>query len=148
MSAIWDGLEKPLGSHLNPLGNIEILNLNMKPGNTLKVKGKISADTVGFSINLGCSSRDLAFHFNPRFNESVIVCNSKCSDSWQTELRDRHLPFYRGCTVKFFIEMLSDKFRVKLPDGHEVCFPNRHGYRNISYVSIVGGLKIISFKLT
>lgn len=53
-----------------------------------------------FSINLGCSSRDLAFHFNPRFNESVIVCNSKCSDSWQTELRDRHLPFFRGCTVK------------------------------------------------
>ncbi|KAM3673683.1 galectin-2 isoform X1 [Ammospiza nelsoni] len=101
-----------------------------------------------FSINLGCSSRDLAFHFNPRFNESVIVCNSKCSDSWQTELRDRHLPFFRGCTVKFFIEMLSDKFRVKLPDGHEVCFPNRHGHRNISYVSIVGGLKIISFKLT
>ncbi|XP_064558511.1 galectin-2 [Zonotrichia leucophrys gambelii] len=129
-------------------GNIEILNLNMKPGNTLKVKGKISADTVGFSINLGCSSRDLAFHFNPRFNESVIVCNSKCSDSWQTELRDHHLPFFRGCTVKFFIEMLLDKFRVKLPDGHEVCFPNRHGYRNISYVSIVGGLKIISFKLT
>ncbi|XP_038009560.1 galectin-2 isoform X1 [Motacilla alba alba] len=148
MSAIWDGLEQPLGSHLNPLGNIEILNLNMKPGNILKVKGKISADTVGFSINLGCSSRDLALHFNPRFNESVIVCNSKCSDSWQTEHRDRHMPFFRGCTVKFFIEMLSDKFRVKLPDGHEVCFPNRHGYRNINYVSIVGGLKIISFKLS
>ncbi|XP_077639248.1 galectin-2 isoform X1 [Lonchura striata] len=129
-------------------GNIEILNLNMKPGNTLKVKGKISADTVGFSINLGCSSRDLALHFNPRFNESVIVCNSKCSDFWQTEHRDHHLPFFRGCTVKFFIEMLSDKFRVKLPDGHEVCFPNRHGYHNINYISIVGGLKIISFKMT
>ncbi|XP_066040172.1 galectin-2 isoform X3 [Chamaea fasciata] len=81
-------------------GNIEILNLDMKPGNTLKVKGKISADTVGFSINLGCSSRDLAFHFNPRFNESVIVCNSKCSGSWQVEHRDHHLPFFRGCTVK------------------------------------------------
>lgn len=53
-----------------------------------------------FSINLGYSSRDLAFHFNPRFNESVIVCNSKCSDSWQTEHRDRHLSFFRGCTVK------------------------------------------------
>lgn len=53
-----------------------------------------------FSINLGCSSRDLAFHFNPRFNESVIVCNSKCADTWQTEHRDRHIPFYRGCIVK------------------------------------------------
>ncbi|NXP87527.1 LEG2 protein, partial [Passerina amoena] len=128
-------------------GNVEILNLNMKPGNTLKVKGKISADTVGFSINLGCSSKDLAFHFNARFNESVMVCNSKCSDVWQTELTVRHLPFFRGCAVKFFIEMLPDLFRVKLPDGHEVCFPNRYGYRNITYISIVGGLKITSFKL-
>ncbi|XP_066176248.1 galectin-2 isoform X2 [Sylvia atricapilla] len=128
-------------------GNIEILNLDMKPGNTLKVKGKISADTVGFSINLGCSSRDLALHFNPRFNESVIVCNSKCSDSWETEHRDRHLSFFRGSTVKFFIEMLSDKFRVRLPDGHEVCFPNRHSYHKINYISIVGGLKVISLKL-
>ncbi|NWW05432.1 LEG2 protein, partial [Oreocharis arfaki] len=127
--------------------NIEILNLDMKPGNILKLKGKICADTAGFSINLGSSSRDLAFHFNPRFNESVIVCNSKCSNVWQTEDRDCHLPFFRGCTVKFFIEMLSDKFRVKLPDGHEVCFPNRHGCCKISFLSIVGGFKMISFKM-
>ncbi|NXC06899.1 LEG2 protein, partial [Orthonyx spaldingii] len=128
-------------------GNIEILNLDMKPGDTLKVKGKISPDSMGFSINLGNSSKDLALHFNPRFNESVIVCNSKCSDAWQTEHRDRHLPFYRGCNVKFITEMLSDKFRVKLPDGHEVYFPNRHSYRKINYMSIVGGFKMVSFKL-
>ncbi|NWV08733.1 LEG2 protein, partial [Ptilonorhynchus violaceus] len=128
-------------------GNIEILNLNMKPGNTLKIKGKISADTVGFSFNLGSSLKDLAFHFNPRFNEAVIVCNSKCSDKWQAEHRDPHLPFYRGCNVKFFIEMLSDKFRVKLPDGHEVHFPNRHNYSKINYMTILGGFKMTSFKL-
>ncbi|NXF73544.1 LEG2 protein, partial [Sclerurus mexicanus] len=125
----------------------EILNLDMKPGNTLKVKGKISADTNGFSINLGSSSRDLALHFNPRFNESVIVCNSKCCNVWQKEYRDCHLSFFRGCTVKFLIEMLTDKFRVKLPDGHEVCFSNRHNYRKINYMSIMGGFKITSFKL-
>ncbi|XP_014740766.1 PREDICTED: galectin-2 isoform X1 [Sturnus vulgaris] len=129
-------------------GDIEILNLDMKPGNILKVKGKILADAPDFSINLGYNSRDLAFHFSPRFNESVIVCNSKCSDRWQTEHRDHHLSFCRGSTVKFFIEMLSDKFRVKLPDGHEVCFPNRHGYCKINYISIHGGLKMISLKLT
>ncbi|NXJ29772.1 LEG2 protein, partial [Dicrurus megarhynchus] len=128
-------------------GNIEVLNLDMKPGNTLKVKGKISPDTVGFSINLGCSSSDLALHFNPRFNESVIVCNSRCSNAWQAEQRERHLPFFRGCTVKFLIEMLPDKFRVKLPDGDEVQFPNRHNYRKINFMSIVGGFKMTSLKL-
>ncbi|XP_071405950.1 galectin-2 isoform X2 [Pithys albifrons albifrons] len=128
--------------------SFQILNLDMKPGNTLKVKGKISADTAGFSINLGSSLKDLALHFNPRFNESVIVCNSRCSNVWQQEHRDSHFSFFRGCTVKFLIEMLADKFRVKLPDGHEVCFPNRHNYHKINYMSIVGGFKITSFKLS
>ncbi|NWV72849.1 LEG2 protein, partial [Dasyornis broadbenti] len=128
-------------------GNFEVLNLDMKPGSILKVKGKIFADAVGFSINLGCSSRDLALHFNPRFNESVIVCNSKCSDAWQTEHRDSHFPFCKGSTVKFFIQMLPDKFCVKLLDGHEVHFPIRHCYRKINYMNIAGGFKMISLKL-
>ncbi|NXW16174.1 LEG2 protein, partial [Circaetus pectoralis] len=126
---------------------IEIFNLDMKTGDTLKVKGKISSDADGFSINLGCSFSDLGLHFNPRFNESVIVCNSRCSNAWQAEHRDKHLCFSRGSTVKFIIEMLADKFQVKLPDGHQVEFPNRHCYNRISYMSVKGGFRVTSFKL-
>ncbi|XP_009936100.1 galectin-2 isoform X2 [Opisthocomus hoazin] len=125
----------------------EIFNLDMKTGDTLKVKGKISDDADGFSINLGSSSSDLAFHFNPRFNESVIVCNSRRSKAWQAEHRDKHLCFSKGSTTKIIIEMLEDKFRVKLPDGHEVHFPNRHSYDKISYMSVKGGFRVTSFKL-
>ncbi|KAF1474669.1 Galectin-2, partial [Pygoscelis antarcticus] len=125
----------------------EIFNLGMKPGDTLKVKGKISDDCDGFSINLGCRVSDLALHFNPRFNESVIVCNSKCSDAWQAEHRDHHLCFSRGSSTKIIIEMLAEKFQVKLSDGHTVQFPNRHYYRTISYMSIRGGFRVTSFKL-
>lgn len=56
--------------------------------------------THSFSINLGSSSSDLAFHFSPRFNESVIVCNSRCSKAWQSEHRDHHLCFSKGSVVK------------------------------------------------
>lgn len=56
--------------------------------------------TLSFSINLGQSSSDLALHFNPRFNESTIVCNSMCSKTWQTEHRDNHLCFSKGSTIK------------------------------------------------
>ncbi|KAM6418681.1 galectin-2 isoform 2-T2 [Pluvialis apricaria] len=125
----------------------EIFNLDMKTGDTLKVKGKVSDDAEGFSINLGCRSSDLAFHFNPRFNESVIVCNSRCSNAWQEEHRDNHLCFSRGSTVKIIIELLADKFQVKLPDGHEMEFPNRHCYDKISYMSVKGGFRVTSFKL-
>lgn len=56
--------------------------------------------THSFSINLGQSSSDLALHFNPRFNESAIVCNSMCSKTWQAEHRDSHLCFSKGSTIK------------------------------------------------
>ncbi|XP_030300379.1 galectin-2 isoform X1 [Calypte anna] len=124
----------------------EILNLHMKTGECLKIKGKISDDADDFSINLGNSPSDLALHFNPRFNESVIVCNSLCSKVWEAERRD-DLRFSKGSTIKIAIEMKPDKFEVKLPDGHEVEFPNRHCYNNINYMSIKGGFRVTSFKL-
>ncbi|NXN20168.1 LEG2 protein, partial [Indicator maculatus] len=127
--------------------NFEMLNLYMKTGDTLKLKGKISDDAESFSINLGCSSSDLALHFNPRFNESVIICNSLCSNTWQTEHRDDHLCFSKGSTVELAIEMKADKFEVKLPDGHDVEFPNRHSYDKVTYMSIKGGFRVTSFKL-
>ncbi|CAM2097925.1 galectin-2 [Caretta caretta] len=124
----------------------EIFNLDLKAGSTLKIKGKVSSDAENFAINLGKSTNELGLHFNPRFNESTIVCNSKCANCWQSEYRDSHLPFSRGSEVKFIISFLGDKFRVKLPDGHEVEFPNRHNYDKISYLGVKGGFKVISFK--
>ncbi|XP_040449927.1 galectin-2 isoform X1 [Falco naumanni] len=128
-------------------GKFEMFNLGMKTGDTVKVKGKISEDADNFSINLGSSFSDLAFHFSPRFNESVIVCNSRCDSVWQEEHRDNHFHFSKGSTVKIIIEMLADKFLVKLPDGHEVEFPNRHSADHVSYLSVEGGFRVTSFKL-
>ncbi|NXC44016.1 LEG2 protein, partial [Penelope pileata] len=127
-------------------GSFEMFNLDLKAGGTMKIKGRISEDAEGFAVNLGCKSSDLALHFNPRFNESVIVCNSMCSKAWQEEQRDKHFTFQKGSSVKLVVEFLGDKFRVKLPDGHEVEFPNRHGYDKIDYLNIHGGFKVTSFK--
>ncbi|XP_074864838.1 galectin-2 [Carettochelys insculpta] len=124
----------------------EIFNLDLKTGDSLKIKGKISSDAENFVINIGKSASDLGLHFNPRFNESTIVCNSKCSNCWQAEQRDSHLPFSRGSEVKFVINFQEDKFKVKLPDGREVEFPNRHGYDKITYLSVKGGFRVTSFK--
>ncbi|NXG63094.1 LEG2 protein, partial [Hemiprocne comata] len=126
---------------------LEISNLGMKTGDSLKIKGKISDDADQFNIDLGCSSSDLALHFNPRFNESVIVCNSRCSKVWETEHRDDHLCFSKGFFLWIAIEMKADKFEVKLPDGYEVEFPNRHCYDKIDYMSIKGDFRLTSFKL-
>lgn len=41
----------------------------------------------------------------------------------------------------------SDGFKVKLPDGYQLSFPNRMGYSHLSYLSVQGGLLLSSFKL-
>ncbi|XP_019370795.1 PREDICTED: galectin-2 [Gavialis gangeticus] len=124
----------------------EIVNLDVKPGEVLKIKGKISDDADRFEFNIGKSSSDLALHFNPRFDESIIVCNSCCSDHWQEEYREHHIPFSKGSQVKILIHFLGDKFQVRLPGGHELEFPNRHNYEKISYLSVKGGFRVTAFK--
>lgn len=60
-------------------------------------------------MDLYTAANDLAFHFNPRFNESgkkVIVRNSRINNKWGKEERDLgHFPFTQGqpFEVKYFI---------------------------------------------
>ncbi|XP_007519465.2 galectin-2 [Erinaceus europaeus] len=124
----------------------EIANMHVKQGSTLKIKGKIDNDADGFVINLGQGSEKLSLHFNPRFRESTIVCNSKDSGKWGQEQRDNHLCFSPGSEIKFTMIFESNEFKVKLPDGHQVTFPNRLGHSHLSYMCVKGGFNITSFK--
>ncbi|XP_066214442.1 galectin-2 [Saccopteryx leptura] len=128
-------------------GQVEILNMDMKLGTTLKIKGKIANDADGFAINLGQGAEKLALHFNPRFGESTIVCNSRDGNNWGKEQREGHICFSPGSEVKFTVTFERDEFKVKLPDGHQLTFPNRLGYSHLSYMSVLGGFNLSSFKL-
>ncbi|XP_027396659.1 galectin-2 isoform X2 [Bos indicus] len=81
-------------------GKFEIVNMDMKMGSSLKIKGKIADGANGFVINLGQGTDKLNLHFNPRFAESTIVCNSRDGNSWGAEQRDNHMCFSPGSEVK------------------------------------------------
>ncbi|XP_026335468.1 galectin-2 [Ursus americanus] len=127
-------------------GKFEMTNMDMKLGTTLKIKGKIASDADGFAINLGQGSEKLNLHFNPRIRDSVIICNSR-DGGWGQEQRDNHMCFSPGSEVKISVTFGKDGFEVKLPDGHQLTFPNRLGHSHISYLNVQGGLKVSSFKI-
>ncbi|XDA75167.1 hypothetical protein R6Z07F_005392 [Ovis aries] len=81
-------------------GKFEIANMDMKMGSSLKIKGKIADGANGFVINLGQGTDKLNLHFNPRFGESTIICNSRDGNSWGAEQRDNHMCFSPGSEVK------------------------------------------------
>ncbi|EDM15848.1 lectin, galactoside-binding, soluble 2, isoform CRA_c [Rattus norvegicus] len=118
----------------------------MKSGMSLKIKGKIHNDVNSFTINLGQGKETLNLHFNPRFNESTIVCNTLDGSSWGQEQRENHSCFSPGSEVKLTLTFQDKDFKVTLPDGHSLTFPNRLGHNHLRYLSM-DGLQISSFKL-
>ncbi|XP_042549294.1 galectin-2 isoform X2 [Dipodomys spectabilis] len=127
-------------------GTLELTNMDMKPGTTLKLKGRIASDASSFTINLGQDKNQLNLHFNPRFGESTIVCNSFSGGSWGPEQRDSNLCFSPGSEVKITVTFQKDEFKVTLPDGYQLTFPNRLGHDHVSYLGL-DQLHLSSFKL-
>ncbi|XP_078251843.1 galectin-2-like [Rhinoraja longicauda] len=128
---------------------LEIRNVEMKVGNTLKIKGKISEEADRFTVNLGSDADHIGLHFQPRFHDgddgTVIVCNSKCADGWDSEQREHDFPFSKGEKFKMSITFKGDVFEIKLPNESVIEFPNRFSLETISFVSVSGDFKLVSF---
>ncbi|XP_020838203.1 galectin-2 isoform X2 [Phascolarctos cinereus] len=133
--------------HFRLRNKMELYHMELKKGMMLKLKGKINDDASWFAINLGSGPQDLALHFNPRFEENIIVCNSQNGGSWEKEHRDGHVCFKPGTEIKLTVTFEEDEFQVKLPDGHQVKFPNRRGQGHLPYCCVKGGISLTSFKV-
>ncbi|XP_004480078.1 galectin-2-like [Dasypus novemcinctus] len=123
----------------------EAANMAMKLGTTLMIKGKIAKDVDRFAINLGEGPEKLGLHFNPRYDQSVIVLNS-FDGGWGKEVVVDHLRFVRGSEITVIMTFDSDGFKVTLPDLHQISFPNRLGLSQAPYLSVEGGFTITSMK--
>ncbi|KAJ3610520.1 hypothetical protein NHX12_022612 [Muraenolepis orangiensis] len=105
--------------------------------------------SVKFSVNLGAGEQDLALHFNPRFQggSTLVVCNSLVGGCWAQEQRQNCQGLWHGQHVEFLFKLMGDNFRVELPGGQEVLFPNRSGTKVITYVAVEGDLKLSALEV-
>ncbi|XP_020846964.1 galectin-3 [Phascolarctos cinereus] len=91
---------------------------------------------------------DVAFHFNPRFNEGnrrVIVCNSKFDNNWGKEERHAMFPFEAGKPFKIQVLVEIDHFKVAVNDAHLLQYNHRmKNFREINKLSISGDINLTS----
>ncbi|XP_051014461.1 galectin-9-like [Acomys russatus] len=100
---------------------ITLIPIGLHPSKSITVSGMVLPDATRFHVNLR-SGNDIAFHFNPRFNEDTVVRNTQINNSWGPEERSlpRRMPFSRGQSVTMWILCESHCFKVAV-DGQHLC---------------------------
>ncbi|XP_078520323.1 grifin [Lissotriton helveticus] len=120
------------------------------PGWSLIVKGETTSSENSFEINfLSDAIEQIAFHFNPRFSESRIVCNSFLSSRWGQEERADAFPL--EAKEPFQIEIYPDQehFQVFIDDIKILQY--RHRLKHLSLITkvqIINDINISSVELT
>lgn len=74
------------------------------------------------NFQTGFSGNDIAFHFNPRFEDGgYVVCNTKQKGHWGPEERKMQMPFQKGVPFElcFLVQRSDFKVSGELP-------PNTH----------------------
>lgn len=134
-----------------------ILHNNFPPGSSLKVSGSLFDEISRFHINLQgpeikkqrhkieTEVTDVHLHFNVRFDENTVVCNTKTYGNWGVE--ERHsLPLAPGqeFTIKIFCD--TQGFKV-IVNEKKCCFYNhRLSPESITSVFILGPMKLYTME--
>ncbi|NXM32058.1 LEG3 protein, partial [Oxyruncus cristatus] len=114
----------------------------------ITITGTVNPNPNRFSLDFK-RGNDVAFHFNPRFNEDrkkVIVCNSKFRENWGKEERTApRFPFEAGKPFKLQILCEVDHFKVAVNDAHLLQYNFREKKLNeITKLCIAGDIALTS----
>ncbi|KAM3870923.1 galectin-3b [Diretmus argenteus] len=106
----------------------------------ITIIGTVKPNANKFTVDLS-ASHDLAFHFNPRFNEEgkqAIVRNSMINKKWGREERELgHFPFARGQPFELKIMCSNSEFKVAVNKTHLLEYKHRvRDLKSINRLSI------------
>nr|XP_010977300.2 galectin-9 isoform X4 [Camelus dromedarius] len=104
-----------------------------------------------FAVNFqtGRSDNDIAFHFNPRFEEGgYVVCNTKQKGSWGPEERKKQMPFQRGSPFELCFLVQSSEFKVTVNGNLFVQYEHRVPFHHVNTISVTGAVQLsyVSFQ--
>jgi len=126
------------------------LHNGFPPGTILTVKGCVHDDCDRFSINLQCSSisqrhknsTDIIFHFNPRFQDAIIVRNSMLRGEWGEEEREGQMVFQQGAEFTIDIYCQDEVFKVCVDGNLHTYYTHREKPDTVTHVGINGGVSL------
>ncbi|XP_066437216.1 galectin-4-like isoform X1 [Eleutherodactylus coqui] len=112
-------------------------------GKRVTIQGQAHSNPKRFAVNFICYNNDIAFHFNPRFDEkNVIVCNTMQGGNWGSEERRQNMPFQQNTYFDIAIMVMGHAFQVTVNGQHLLEYRHRVPYQNIQSLQISGDLNL------
>ncbi|XP_036693261.1 galectin-9 isoform X3 [Balaenoptera musculus] len=104
-----------------------------------------------FAVNFqsGYNDNDIAFHFNPRFEDGgYVVCNTKQKGSWGPEERKMQMPFQRGSPFELCFLVQSSEFKVMVNKNLFTQYAHRVPFHRVNAICVTGAVQLsyISFQ--
>ncbi|KAG7321851.1 hypothetical protein KOW79_014709 [Hemibagrus wyckioides] len=124
-----------------------IINGGIQPGKNISIQGVVNPQASRFSINL-LYRNGIAFHFNPRFDENVVVRNTKTMEAWGSEERFGGMPFHKGQNFQIIISCNPHHYNVFV-NGNQMCTYNHRFTRlgEIDVLEVTGDLSLTAINV-
>ncbi|XP_042371946.1 galectin-3b, partial [Plectropomus leopardus] len=94
----------------------------------ITICGSVKPNADKITVDL-CAGTDIAFHFNPRFNEygqKVIVRNTRIKNQWGKEERPlQNFPFGPGKPFEIKILCTNSEYKVAVNNSHLLEYKHR-----------------------
>ncbi|PNJ01812.1 LGALS9C isoform 4 [Pongo abelii] len=124
----------------------------LQDGFQITVNGAVlSSSGTRFAVDFqtGFSGNDIAFHFNPRFEDGgYVVCNTRQKGRWGPEERKMHMPFQKGMPFDLCFLVQSSDFKVMVNGSLFLQYFHRVPFHRVDTISINGSVQLsyISFQ--
>ncbi|XP_065766207.1 galectin-9-like [Muntiacus reevesi] len=134
-------------SYINPpVPFTGLIEGGLQEGHTITVMGSVlSTGENRFEVNfqMGYNDNEIAFHFNPRFEESgYVVCNTKQLGTWGSEEKKMQMPFQKGTPFEICFEVESSAFKVMVNKNIFMEYAHRLPFHKFNGISIKGGVHL------
>ncbi|XP_031436228.1 galectin-3b [Clupea harengus] len=140
----WPGPHPPTAPQVSPQRPLTLPYDQSMPRGVydkllITILGHVKPNAKKFTVNLS-KGKDIAFHFNPRFDEygtKVVVRNSLVGSQWGTEERNcPGFPFVAGQPFELKILCTNNEYKVAVNKSHLLEY--RHRIRDLHMITGLG----------
>ncbi|XP_072548021.1 galectin-9-like [Salminus brasiliensis] len=121
-----------------------VISGGLHPGKNINIQGVVNPQARRFAFDLRHNG-GVAFHYNVRFDENVVVRNTLMGQQWGSEERHGGLPFYKGQPFQVIISCNPHHYNVFV-NGQQVHTYNHRftKLQDIDLLDISGDLSLTS----